>query len=57
MERHAGKKIVNPQWKPFELSSRDLWHGGPPLESLDFDAGCSHTGPATGMGTENNANS
>ena len=26
MKRHAGKKGVNPQWQPFELVRRDLWH-------------------------------
>jgi hypothetical protein len=26
MKRHAGKKGVNPQWQPFELLCRDLWH-------------------------------
>jgi hypothetical protein len=26
MERHAGKKVMNPQWQPFELLRRDLWH-------------------------------
>src|SRR5229473_4948095 len=26
MKRHAGKKGVNPQWQPFELLHRDLWH-------------------------------
>jgi hypothetical protein len=26
MKRYAGKKIVNPQWQPFELVRRDLWH-------------------------------
>jgi hypothetical protein len=26
MKRHAGKKVVNPQWQPFELLRRDLWH-------------------------------
>jgi hypothetical protein len=26
MKRHAGKKVMNPQWQPFELSRRDLWH-------------------------------
>jgi hypothetical protein len=26
MERHAGKKLMNPQWQPLELLRRDLWH-------------------------------
>src|SRR6266481_6837490 len=26
MKRHAGEKGVNPQWQPFELLRRDLWH-------------------------------
>jgi LytS/YehU family sensor histidine kinase len=26
MKRHAGKKVVNPQWQPFELFCRDLKH-------------------------------
>jgi hypothetical protein len=26
MKRHAGKKVVNPQWQPFELLCRDLGH-------------------------------
>jgi hypothetical protein len=29
MKRHAGKKVVNPQWQPFELLRRDLWHRVP----------------------------
>src|SRR4029077_10036043 len=28
MKRHAGKKVVDPQWQPFELLRRDLWHRG-----------------------------
>jgi hypothetical protein len=33
MKRHAGKKVVDPQWQPFELLARDLWHRGlhPPV--------------------------
>jgi len=26
MKRHAGKKVVNPQWQPFELLCRNLGH-------------------------------
>jgi hypothetical protein len=26
MKRHARKKVVNPQWQPFELLCRDLGH-------------------------------
>src|SRR5262249_44981995 len=26
MERHAGKKVMNPQRQPLELLRRDLWH-------------------------------
>src|ERR1700730_16096669 len=26
MKRHAGKKVVNPQWQTFELLCRDLRH-------------------------------
>jgi len=26
MKRHAGKKVVNPQWQLFELLCRDLGH-------------------------------
>jgi hypothetical protein len=26
VKRHAGKELVNPQWQPFELLSRDLRH-------------------------------
>src|SRR4029077_8396925 len=26
MERHTGKKVVDPQWQTFELLRRDLWH-------------------------------
>src|SRR5262249_39065315 len=26
MQRHAGKKVVDPQGKPLELLRRDLWH-------------------------------
>jgi hypothetical protein len=40
MERHAGKKVVNPQWQPFELLRRDLWHRA------------SESGPAGARATE-----
>ena len=26
MKRHPGKKVVNPQWQPFELVRRNLGH-------------------------------
>jgi hypothetical protein len=26
MKRHADKKVMNPQWQPFELLCRDLGH-------------------------------
>jgi hypothetical protein len=29
MKRHAGKKVVNSQWQPFELLCRDLGHRAP----------------------------
>jgi len=34
IKRHAGKKVVDPQWQPFELLRTDPWHRGlhhPPL--------------------------